>query len=162
LPSSCSLCFSVPSCEPRTSVRVVCSPSCLTPPLPLCSKHKSLLKRLRKNVRGGWFGDGQSMGGAGRDGAGGHAGCLPPPVRGAFVFGPVQKKAAPENEKPAPVKTHLRNMVIIPEMIGSVIGVYNGKVFLPVEVKVCDSPRLFLEWAVQLLRPLRFLPACLL
>jgi ribosomal protein S19 len=48
----------------------------------------------------------------------------------------LQKKAAPEGDKPAPVKTHLRNMVIIPEMIGSVIGVYNGKVFLPVEVKV--------------------------
>ncbi len=52
----------------------------------------------------------------------------------------VQKKAAPEGDKPAPVKTHLRNMVIIPEMIGSVIGVYNGKVFLPVEVKVSKHP----------------------
>lgn len=30
-------------------------------------------------------------------------------------------------EKPACVKTHLRNVVIIPEMIGSVIGIYNGK-----------------------------------
>jgi len=27
------------------------------------------------------------------------------------------------------VRTHLRNMVIIPEMIGSVVGVYNGKTF---------------------------------
>jgi small subunit ribosomal protein S15e len=48
----------------------------------------------------------------------------------------VQKKNAAEGERPAAVKTHLRNMVIIPDMIGSVIGVYNGKVFLPVEVKV--------------------------
>jgi ribosomal protein uS19 len=38
------------------------------------------------------------------------------------------KKAAPPGEKPAVIKTHLRNMVILPEMIGSVIGVYNGKV----------------------------------
>ena len=30
-------------------------------------------------------------------------------------------------EKPACVKTHLRNVVIIPEMVGSVIGIYNGK-----------------------------------
>jgi ribosomal protein uS19 len=37
------------------------------------------------------------------------------------------KKAAPPGEKPAVIKTHLRNMVILPEMIGSVIGVYNGK-----------------------------------
>jgi small subunit ribosomal protein S15e len=45
------------------------------------------------------------------------------------------KKAAPPGEKPAVVKTHLRNMVILPEMIGSVIGVYNGKVFNIVEIK---------------------------
>merc|ERR1712105_565981 len=38
-------------------------------------------------------------------------------------------------EKPACVKTHLRNVVIIPEMVGSVIGIYNGKVFNQVEIK---------------------------
>jgi small subunit ribosomal protein S15e len=45
------------------------------------------------------------------------------------------KKEAPEHEKPAAVKTHLRNMIIIPEMIGSIVGVYNGKVFTQVEIK---------------------------
>jgi small subunit ribosomal protein S15e len=49
----------------------------------------------------------------------------------------MQKREAGEGERPNPVKTHLRNMIIIPEMIGSIIGVYNGKVFMPVEVKVC-------------------------
>ncbi|KAK6202319.1 40S ribosomal protein S15 [Scheffersomyces amazonensis] len=39
------------------------------------------------------------------------------------------------NEKPAIVKTHLRNMVVVPEMIGSVVGVYNGKVFNTVEIR---------------------------
>merc|ERR1711987_36120 len=39
------------------------------------------------------------------------------------------KKEAPPMEKPEVVKTHLRNMVIIPEMIGSIVGVYNGKTF---------------------------------
>jgi hypothetical protein len=38
------------------------------------------------------------------------------------------KKEAAPNEKPAPVKTHLRNMIIVPEMIGSQLGVYSGKV----------------------------------
>ena len=38
------------------------------------------------------------------------------------------KKEAPPNEKPAVVKTHLRDMIIVPEMIGSVVGIYNGKV----------------------------------
>ena len=32
-------------------------------------------------------------------------------------------------EKPAPVKTHLRDMLIVPEIIGSQVAVYNGKVF---------------------------------
>ena len=38
------------------------------------------------------------------------------------------KKEAPPNEKPAVVKTHLRDMIIVPEMIGSIVGIYNGKV----------------------------------
>ncbi|KAE8702892.1 40S ribosomal protein S15 [Hibiscus syriacus] len=33
------------------------------------------------------------------------------------------------------VRTHLRNMIIVPEMIGSIIGVYNGKTFNQVEIK---------------------------
>lgn len=37
--------------------------------------------------------------------------------------------------KPRLIKTHLRNMPIVPEMIGSVIGVYNGKVFNQVEIR---------------------------
>ena len=45
------------------------------------------------------------------------------------------KKEAPPNEKPAVVKTHLRNMIIVPEMIGSVVGIYNGKTFNSVEIK---------------------------
>lgn len=45
------------------------------------------------------------------------------------------KLATLPNEKPAIVKTHLRNMIIVPEMIGSVVGVYNGKVFNTVEIK---------------------------
>lgn len=39
------------------------------------------------------------------------------------------KKNAPPNEKPEVVKTHLRNMIIVPEMVGSIVGVYNGKTF---------------------------------
>jgi len=39
------------------------------------------------------------------------------------------KREAASGEKPDPVRTHLRNMIIVPEMIGSVIGVYNGKTF---------------------------------
>ncbi|KAL6227354.1 hypothetical protein ACLB2K_001313 [Fragaria x ananassa] len=45
------------------------------------------------------------------------------------------KREAPPGEKPEPVRTHLRDMIIVPEMIGSIIGVYNGKTFNQVEIK---------------------------
>lgn len=48
----------------------------------------------------------------------------------------MQKKAAPAGEKPEPVRTHLRDVIILPEMIGSLVGVYNGKTFNQVEIKV--------------------------
>lgn len=38
-------------------------------------------------------------------------------------------------EKSQAVKTHIRNMIIVPEMIGSVFAVYNGKPFNQIEIK---------------------------
>ena len=52
------------------------------------------------------------------------------------------KKETQPNEKPAVVKTHLRNMIVVPEMIGSVVGIYNGKTFNQVEIKVRFSASL--------------------
>lgn len=45
------------------------------------------------------------------------------------------KAAVTGMEKPETVRTHLRNMPILPEMVGSVVGVYNGKVFNTVEIR---------------------------
>ncbi|CAJ0947914.1 unnamed protein product [Ranitomeya imitator] len=45
------------------------------------------------------------------------------------------KKEAPPMEKPEVIKTHLRDMIILPEMVGSMVGVYNGKAFNQVEIK---------------------------
>eukprot|EP00808_Paulinella_micropora_P024648 g18868.t1 len=45
-----------------------------------------------------------------------------------------KKEAAPE-EKPKTIKTHMRDMIIVPEMVASVVGVYNGKSFTQVEIK---------------------------
>jgi small subunit ribosomal protein S15e len=50
------------------------------------------------------------------------------------------KKEATDG-KPEIVKTHLRNMIVVPEMVGSLIGVYNGQAFTQVEVKVSDASR---------------------
>ena len=46
-----------------------------------------------------------------------------------------KKKECPPNEKPDIVKTHLRNMIIVPKINGSIVGVYNGKVFTQVKIK---------------------------
>lgn len=46
-----------------------------------------------------------------------------------------KKKEAAIGEKPAPVKTHLRSMIVMPEMIGSQVGVHNGKAFGLVEIR---------------------------
>jgi len=38
-------------------------------------------------------------------------------------------------EKPATVRTHLRNMPVLPEMVGAMVAVYSGKVFNVVEIR---------------------------
>jgi small subunit ribosomal protein S15e len=45
------------------------------------------------------------------------------------------KKNCLAGDKPAVVKTHLRNAIVMPEMVGNMVGVYNGKTFNAVEVK---------------------------
>ena len=46
-----------------------------------------------------------------------------------------EKSKAAQGEKPKMVKTHLRNCIILPDMVHSVVGVYNGHKFNEVEVK---------------------------
>ncbi|KAL3308020.1 40S ribosomal protein S15a [Cichlidogyrus casuarinus] len=45
------------------------------------------------------------------------------------------KKNCAQGEKPVCIKTHLRNMIIFPEMVGSIVGIYNGKTFNQVEIR---------------------------
>ena len=44
------------------------------------------------------------------------------------------KKAMREGKKVV-IKTHVRDMIILPEMVGLTIHVYNGREFVPVEIK---------------------------
>ena len=44
-------------------------------------------------------------------------------------------KNTPHGEKPKAVKTHLRNAIIMPEMVGGIAEVYSGKYWTPVEIK---------------------------
>eukprot|EP01133_Synstelium_polycarpum_P003982 gene3982-4612_t len=38
-------------------------------------------------------------------------------------------------DKPKLVKTQARNILVVPEMIGSIVGIYNGKQYNQVEIK---------------------------
>ena len=46
-----------------------------------------------------------------------------------------ERCAAHGEEKPKVVKMPLRDMIILPEMVGSMVGLYNGKTFNQVEIK---------------------------
>lgn len=57
-----------------------------------------------------------------------------------------QKKAgAPAS---TPIKTHCRDMVILPEMVGITVGIHNGKEFVNVEIKVGMVGHLLGEFAI--------------
>ena len=45
------------------------------------------------------------------------------------------KAACGPLDRPKVIKTHLRNMIVVPEMIGSMVAVYNGKEFNMVDIK---------------------------
>jgi len=56
-------------------------------------------------------------------------------------FSPEQKKLlrkirlAKKGKYKKPIRTHCRDMVVLPEMVGITIHVHNGKEFVPVEIK---------------------------
>ena len=65
-----------------------------------------------------------------------HLACLPFPLSIiSHPLGYLQKKDVKALDKPTIIKTHLRDMPILPEMVGSLLGVYSGKVWNIVEVR---------------------------
>lgn len=56
-------------------------------------------------------------------------------------------------EKPEVVKSHLRNTIILPEMVHSMVGLYNGKTFNQMEIKqatTCSSSSIPTSLEIQL------------
>jgi len=43
------------------------------------------------------------------------------------------KKQEQKGGKPIVIKTHCRDMIVLPEMVGTIFGIYNGKEFVEVE-----------------------------
>jgi small subunit ribosomal protein S15e len=58
------------------------------------------------------------------------------------------KRTVQPGEKPTPVKTHLRNAIIMPEMVGNVVGIYTGRHFANVEIKFDMIGRYLGEFAI--------------
>ena len=60
-------------------------------------------------------------------------------VRGKYLklFEKVKKskKNLAPGEKPKIIKTHLRNCLVMPDMVGGIVGVYNGKEYREVDIK---------------------------
>jgi small subunit ribosomal protein S19 len=46
-----------------------------------------------------------------------------------------QSKESGKESRSSPIKTHVRDMIILPEMVGTKIQVHNGKAFVEVEMK---------------------------
>ena len=44
-----------------------------------------------------------------------------------------KQKVKEKGGKPLVIKTHCRDMIVLPEMIGTIFGIYNGKEFMEVE-----------------------------
>ena len=45
------------------------------------------------------------------------------------------KRECIPGEKPKPVNTHLRDAIIMPCMVGGIVGIYSGKEFREIEIK---------------------------
>lgn len=46
-----------------------------------------------------------------------------------------EKKILEDLKEKDQVKTHMRSMIVVPEMVGKTVQVYNGKDFVPVEIQ---------------------------
>ncbi|MBX5320662.1 MAG: 30S ribosomal protein S19 [Candidatus Bathyarchaeota archaeon] len=58
-----------------------------------------------------------------------------PPEQRALLENVRKAKEAMRKGSNVTIKTHARDMVILPEMVGLTIHVHNGKEFVPVEIK---------------------------
>lgn len=58
-----------------------------------------------------------------------------PPEQRALLENVRKAKEAMRKGSSVTIKTHARDMVILPEMVGLTVHVHNGKEFVPVEIK---------------------------
>ena len=51
-------------------------------------------------------------------------------------------------ERPKTIKTHLRNAIVVPEMVGGVVGVYSGKEFKEFDIRFDMIGRYLAEFSL--------------
>ena len=111
----------------------------------LAKKHQGLLKRLRKAKKEAKPAPGElharpaavKVRGRQPGSARGLANAALPPLSCPASADPSSPHTPPPPSPSACLcpQTHLRNMPILPEMVGAVVGVFSGKVFNVVEIK---------------------------
>ncbi|MCL6500928.1 MAG: 30S ribosomal protein S19 [Candidatus Pacearchaeota archaeon] len=55
-------------------------------------------------------------------------------LRGADIIEKFLKRCEKKKMKGKPIKTHMRDLIIVPQMVGLTIHIYNGKEFLPIKI----------------------------
>lgn len=58
-----------------------------------------------------------------------------PPEKRKLLMRLRRAKDSLENDETVIVKTHCRDMIVLPEMVGLTVGIYNGREFSMVEIK---------------------------
>lgn len=58
-----------------------------------------------------------------------------------------EKKILEDLEEKDSVKTHMRSMIVLPEMVGKTIRIYNGQDFIPVDIEAEMIGHYFGEFA---------------
>ncbi len=71
-----------------------------------------------------------------------------PPEKRKLVVRLRKAKEALNNGETLIVRTHCRDMVVLPEMVGLTVGIYNGKEFAMVEIKPEMIGHFFGEFAL--------------
>ncbi|KYK31866.1 MAG: 30S ribosomal protein S19 [Theionarchaea archaeon] len=71
-----------------------------------------------------------------------------PPEKRKLVVRLRKAKKALNNGETLIVRTHCRDMVVLPEMVGLTVGIYNGKEFAMVEIKPEMIGHFFGEFAL--------------
>ncbi|KAF7684571.1 40S ribosomal protein S15 [Astathelohania contejeani] len=56
-------------------------------------------------------------------------------VKFLFECAEAKKKVAGHHDKPAVVNTMARSMVVLPQLVGNIVGIHTGRGYMPVEIK---------------------------